>query len=262
MTCNVTDNPTPTVSIVILNHNYDQYVAEAIESAFGQEPGAYELAEVAVVDDGSTDDSHEIYGRYEDLRVVRSHHYGFAATLTRAIRETRAEWVALLDADDAFQPNKLRTIAQLMNDPRVSLIQHGEHVVDAGGAAYAEGYHPGGATSTLVARVRDVRVLLPISNELFLHVLADAGRGRVIEDPLTRYRVHAQSMTDRTTPGAFADYMAQVCEEISTRLDQLVLDPPPWATPRDLLSCSQTYRDRATVHRRDADHQINLGSIR
>lgn len=252
----------PTVSIVILNHNYEQYVAEAIESALTQKPGAYILSEVAVIDDGSTDGSHEIYRRYPDLRVVCTRNYGFGATLTRAVREARGDWVAFLDADDAFEPAKLRTLAPILADPAVSLVRHGEHVVDSSGAPFAEGYHPGGATSTLLARVADARSLLPISNELFLHVLAAAGRGRVVADPLTRYRVHDQSMTDRSTPGVFATYMAQVCEDISARLDQLVLNPPPWATREQLLAWSVAHRDKASRHRSDAHQQINERATR
>ena len=252
----------PTVSIVILNHNYEQYVAEAIESALAQRPGAYELVEVVVIDDGSTDRSHQIYQRYPSLRVVRSSHYGFGATLTRAIREADGDWVALLDADDAFEPIKLHRLAPTLADPTVSVVQNGEYVVDADGEPFAEGYHPGGATSTLLARVVDARPLLPISNEMFLHVLAEAGRGSVVPDPLTRYRVHEQSMTDRSTPGVFSKYMATVCTDIRSRLDQLVLDPPEWATREQLLRWSAGYRDKASAYRRESIKQINERTLR
>jgi glycosyltransferase involved in cell wall biosynthesis len=107
----------PSVSIVVMNHNYGRYVGEALASAIGQEPGNYRLAEVVVIDVGSTDHSHEVYGRFTGVRVVRKAHEGFAATLTCAVREASGDWLAPLDADDAFTPDKLRTLAPHLADP-------------------------------------------------------------------------------------------------------------------------------------------------
>jgi len=198
----------PSVSIVVLSHNYGRYVGEALASAVSQEPGGYRLAEVVVIDDGSTDNSDEVYRQFPGVRVVRKEHEGFAATLTRAVREASGQWAALLDADDAFTPGKLRTLATHLPDPALLLVQHAEYVIDAEGRPFGKGTHPGGSTSTLVVRATAARDLLPVTNELFFHVLADLGHGVRLPDPLTRYRVHAGSMTDRRTPGAYPEYMA------------------------------------------------------
>jgi glycosyltransferase involved in cell wall biosynthesis len=246
----------PSVSVVVLNHNYGRYVGEALSSAISQEPGDYRLAEVVVIDDGSTDHSHELYGRFPGVRIVRKAHEGFAATLTRAVGEASGDWLAPLDADDAFTPDKLRTLALHLADPALLLIQHAEYVIDAGGRPFAEGTHPGGATSTLVVRTDAARDLLPVTNELFFHVLADLGHGiRLPERPLTRYRVHAASMTDRRTPGAFSDYMAGVCVDLGARLDRLSVRPPPWADAAQLADLAALYRHRATKCRDDAQCQ-------
>lgn len=232
----------PTVSIVILNHNYERYVGEAVASALAQEPGEYELAEVVIVDDGSTDASPALYEEFRNVRIVNQPHQGFAATLTRAVREATGDWLAPLDADDSFVPSKLRTLAPHLRDPDLLFIQHAEHVIDADGRAFAEGSHPGGSTSTLLVRTPAARDLLPVTNELFFHVLADLGHGVRLPDLLTRYRVHAKSMTDRRTPGVFADYLAGVCEAVATRLTDLAAHPPRWATPDQLLALSRSYR--------------------
>jgi glycosyltransferase involved in cell wall biosynthesis len=245
----------PSVSVVVMNYNYGRYVAEALGSVTEQQPGDYQLAEVVVVDDGSTDNSHETYRRFPSIRVVRKQHEGFGATLTRAVREATGDWFAPLDADDAFTPDKLRTLAPHLANPAFLRIQHGEYVVDATGRPFAEGSHPGGATSTLVVRTSAARDLLPVTNELFFHVFADLGRGIRLPQLLTRYRVHAASMTDRQTPGVFADYMAGVCDAIVTRLDQLRAAPPTWANGAQLADLGAQYRHRATRFRDDAQRQ-------
>lgn len=125
-------------------------------------------------------------------------------------------------------------------------------MVDAEGQAFAEGEHPGGSTSTLVVRTGAARDLRPVTNELFFHVLADLGHGVRVPEPLTHYRVHEASMTDRRTPGVFADYMAEVCDNVAARLDQLRTNPPSWARSAQLTDLATTYRNRATRHRDDA----------
>lgn len=252
----------PSVTIVVINHDYERYVGEAIRSAITQEPGGYRLTDVVVVDDGSTDGSENVYATFPAACVVRQPHLGFPAALTRAVTEASGEWVALCDADDAFEPHKLRTLAPVLTRQEISFIQHAERVVDFRGRLFAEGVHPGGATSTLVMRTAHARDLLPVTNELFFHVLADLGRGAVLNDPLTRYRVHAGSMTDRITPGVFAEYMAHVCDDVAARLDALTSSPPAWVQAAELDRLRSTYRDRAATYRADAIKQIERGVLR
>src|SRR5690242_15345928 len=67
------------VSIIIDNYNYGQYLQAAIESALGQ---TYHNIEVVVVDDGSTDDSREVIGRYDGrITAVLKENGGQASAL-------------------------------------------------------------------------------------------------------------------------------------------------------------------------------------
>jgi glycosyltransferase involved in cell wall biosynthesis len=245
----------PSVSIVVLNHNYGHYIGEALASARDQEPGRYRLAEIIVIDDGSTDNSSDVYPQFANTRVVRKPHEGFATTLNRAITEASGDWIAPLDADDAFILHKLRTLAPHIADPNLLLIQHAEHVVDAEGKPFAEGIHPGGSTSTLLIRSHAARNVLPVTNELFFHVLADVGHGLHLNEPLTRYRVHDASMTDRRTPGVFTNYMASVCTDLAKRLDQLRARPPQWADAEQLAHLTIRYRDQSVEYRAMASRE-------
>ena len=245
----------PSISIVVLSYNYERYLGAALASAVGQEPGAYRLAEVVVVDDGSTDGSAALIAGFPGVRLIRTPHEGFGPTLTRAVGAAAGDWVAPLDADDTFAPDKLRVLAPHLRDPGLLFVQHGEHVIDADGNMFAEGRHPGGSTSTLMIRTRAARELLPVTNELFFHVLADLGHGIRLDEPLTSYRVHDGSMTDRRTPGVFADYMAGICLGVARRLDQLGDSPPRWATAEQLAQLSKDYLAQAADRHDEADHQ-------
>ncbi|MBN1172567.1 MAG: glycosyltransferase family 2 protein [Micromonosporaceae bacterium] len=251
----------PSVSIVVLNHNYERYVGEALASATSQEPGAYRLAEVLVVDDGSTDGSHRVYEKFPGVRVVGTAHQGFESTLTRGFDEAVGDWVAPLDGDDSFTANKLRTLAPHLSQPDLLFVQHAEYVVDEHGNRFGEGTHPGGSTSTLMVRRHAARDLLPVTNELFFHVLDELGHGVRLPQPLTRYRVHQASMTDRRTPGVFADYMAGVCEQVADRLESLA-PLPPWGSSMRLASLAAEYRGRADSHRRTATCQRQQAEMR
>lgn len=94
----------PSVSVIIPCYNTAPYLREALDSALAQTPPPLE---VIVVDDGSTDDSAAIAGSYgPPVRVVRQANRGQAAARNRGIAEARGDWIALLDADDVWLPQK------------------------------------------------------------------------------------------------------------------------------------------------------------
>ena len=93
------------VSVVIPVHNGGRTVARAIESALAQE---YRAVEIVVADDGSTDDTREVVGRYAGrVRVVEQARRGAAAARNLGFRAAAGEYVAFLDADDEFLPGRI-----------------------------------------------------------------------------------------------------------------------------------------------------------
>ena len=95
----------PLVSVVIPAHNQGSYVGDAIGSALAQ---TYSTLEVIVVDDGSTDDTRARLAPYgRQLRCVRQDWMGLSAARNVGIRHANGEWIALLDADDLWHPEKL-----------------------------------------------------------------------------------------------------------------------------------------------------------
>ncbi|MGW4217356.1 glycosyltransferase family 2 protein [Streptomyces bacillaris] len=240
---------TPRISCVILCHNYGRYLDQAITSCLEQEPGNFALHEIIVIDDGSNDETEEVCRRHEkNIKVTRRSQQGFGQTLTDAFLLSTGDWVALLDADDWFHPSKLRTCAEAMTSETL-FIEHWENVVDSNGNPKLQNPHPGGNTSTLVVHREAALSLLPVTNEIFFHTLREASRGAVLKDPLTFYRIHSRSMTDRSTPGLSQDYRAEVCLELSDRLRMMYGNPPTWATYRQLKRISQHFRVLASGHR-------------
>ena len=93
------------VSAVIPAFNRRNYLPRAIESVLTQ---TVPVDEVLVVDDGSTDGSAEfIESKYGSrVRVVRQPNTGVAGARHRGVQEARGEWVAFLDSDDEWCPER------------------------------------------------------------------------------------------------------------------------------------------------------------
>ncbi len=92
------------VSVVIPCYNYGAFVAETVDSALAQTVPPHE---VIVVDDGSTDDTRERLAPYADrIRYVHQANGGLSAARNRGIAEATGDWIALLDADDLWHPEK------------------------------------------------------------------------------------------------------------------------------------------------------------
>lgn len=102
----------PRVSVISIFYNAGAYFAEAIESVLAQENQDFELL---LVDDGSTDGSSETaeaYVRRDPCRIRRLQHpghtnRGMSASRNIGIEHARGEFVAFIDADDRWRPNKL-----------------------------------------------------------------------------------------------------------------------------------------------------------
>jgi glycosyltransferase involved in cell wall biosynthesis len=112
----------PKVSVIIPTYNRARYIRAAIESLLAQ---TFKDYEIIVVDDGSTDDTETVLktGNYR-LIYMRQPHSGLPAVARNtALRRARGEYVAFLDSDDEFLPDKLSTqVARLDAEPSLALV--------------------------------------------------------------------------------------------------------------------------------------------
>lgn len=98
-------NNTPRVSVVIPTYNREQWLANALDSVLAQTYGDYEIL---VVDDGSTDATQRVVARYgARIRYLYQDNAGVSAARNKGILEAHGEWVAFLDSDDEWLPEKL-----------------------------------------------------------------------------------------------------------------------------------------------------------
>jgi len=95
------------VSVIIPTYNRAHLISIAIKSVLNQ---TYQDFEIIVVDDGSIDNTEEIVKDFTDFRIhyiCHKYNQGVSATRNTGIRASRGEYIALLDSDDEWLPEKL-----------------------------------------------------------------------------------------------------------------------------------------------------------
>jgi len=128
------------VVIVIPVFNSANTVSRAVESALAQ---SFDCPfEIVAVNDGSTDSTAEILKRYRDrVRILGQQNRGPAAARNAAVAQSRAEYIAFLDADDAFMPDKLaRTVSRLASNHDAVMLFHDAIVLNRDGGEVAQSY--------------------------------------------------------------------------------------------------------------------------
>lgn len=106
------------VSIIMPNYNCEKFIEETVNSVLAQTYGNWELL---IVDDCSTDRSIEIINSYceKDERIklfINEKNSGAAASRNWALREATGKWIAFLDSDDLWLPEKLEKQLNFMVD--------------------------------------------------------------------------------------------------------------------------------------------------
>ena len=114
-------NEQPLVSVVIPNYNGERFVEKTLKSVLDQ---TYQYFEIIVVDDASTDASPSIIQGFADrdprIRLIRlKKNGGVSNARNTGIREARGEYIALLDNDDLWTPDKLERQVKLAGEAEI-----------------------------------------------------------------------------------------------------------------------------------------------
>lgn len=111
----------PLVSVAVINHNYSQYVCEAIDSVLNQ---TYRNIEVLVVDDGSTDGSVDLirntYG--DSVELVTQKNMGVVATRNKVLGLAEGDYLIQLDADDYLDADYVRKAVNAATESRANIV--------------------------------------------------------------------------------------------------------------------------------------------
>ena len=108
------------ISCIIPVYNGERFLGESLESIFGQ---TYEPVQVIVVDDGSTDRTAEIARSYgSSILFLQQTNRGSAASKNLGVGAAEGEYIAFLDADDVWHPEKLdQQMARLRERQEIDL---------------------------------------------------------------------------------------------------------------------------------------------
>lgn len=130
-------NIDPLVSIIITNYNYGYFLANAIDSALHQR---YPAVEVVVVDDGSTDHSHDLIHAYgKRILPLFKQNGGQASAMNVGFDKSHGDIVIFLDADDMLLPDIVQNVVKAFQaDPNVTKVMYRMEVVDAAGRSTGE----------------------------------------------------------------------------------------------------------------------------
>lgn len=208
----------PLVSVIIPAYNRAALIGESLESVYAQ---TYEPLEVIVVDDGSTDDLESALSPYlrQGLRLIRHETNKGAPTARNAgIAEAKGEFIAFLDSDDLWEPDKTKQQVRKIveSGPDTALVYSGIRKIDQDGKllGFKNPVKKGsiyldllannwiGSTSTALVRAsalsrvggfdatlrsrQDLDLWLRISREFTIDFVAD---------PLVLYRVHTNRIS-------------------------------------------------------------------
>lgn len=122
----------PRVSVIIPTYNCARFIAATLDSVLAQTDQDFEII---VVDDGSTDNTRAVLQPYLDrITYIFQQNSERSAARNNALRRAGGEYVAFLDSDDLWTPDKLeRQIAVLEANPQVSLVFSQARYIDENG---------------------------------------------------------------------------------------------------------------------------------
>lgn len=123
---------TPLVSVVIPSYNHEKYVGTAIASVLAQ---TYDNIELIIVDDGSTDNSPDVIRQVNDqrVRIIEQENRGAHNAINRGLDAARGDYLAILNSDDIFLPDRLMRCVEHLGESRAELVASWLEVIDQAG---------------------------------------------------------------------------------------------------------------------------------
>lgn len=207
----------PKISVNIACYNSEKYIARTIESVLAQ---TYRDFEIVIIDDGSTDGTGAIVRSFRDgrIRYFYKDNEGLSRTRNRGIEESLGEYIAFIDHDDVWVPEKLeKQIALFEGDPVLALVYSNFYrLFDDGSKVLAHakeqpaGYaferflynYPVGLLTAMIRKrsfseigpAFDERLKIAEDFDVFMRILF-RNKAAYIHEPLALYRMHENRAT-------------------------------------------------------------------
>ncbi len=132
------------ISVIITTYNSASYIERTLNSVLEQKELPYEIV---IVDDGSSDDTVSVINAYVDknqdiyknIYLFQQHNQGAGAARNKAVKEAKGEWIAFLDSDDIWMPEKIKKVKEIISEkPKYTIIAHDEYAVDEDDLEYKQ----------------------------------------------------------------------------------------------------------------------------
>ena len=222
----------PLCSVVIPAYNCEAYIEQSVRSALAQTLGEIEIL---AVEDGSADKTGEKLRRLaaEDgrIRLLRNgENRGVAESRNRGVAEARADWVAFLDGDDAWLPEKLEKQFKLQRETGAEFLYTGAVCMDSGGETLARRFTPPESLSyrqllrgneivcSSVLLRRELLLAHPVAHSelhedyiCWLRILEGGLTARGLPEPLLRYRLAEKSKSRNKLRSAGTTWRSYAC---------------------------------------------------
>lgn len=204
----------PLVSVIMPCYNMEKFISDSIMSVRNQTYSSWELL---IVDDASTDATTDIVKKHceQDNRIhftVKPKHSGIADSRNQCLKQAQGQYLAFLDADDVWHPEKLETQLGFMVEKNVGFTYSAYDCIDemgqpldksvrtAGNLNY-EAYLRNtiiGCSTVMVNKAVVGEVVVPAfrtseDTATWLNILKKGFLAYAIDKPLTSYRIRQHS---------------------------------------------------------------------
>jgi glycosyltransferase involved in cell wall biosynthesis len=132
----IVDNKPPLVSVTVCCYNCQEWIDQTIRSVLDQTFTDWELV---IINDGSADRTEQIINSFSDPRIIYEYqtNQGLPLARNRSIELSRGKYIAFLDHDDLWEPNKLELQIDLLEQrPDVGLVYSDSHLIGADGQRF------------------------------------------------------------------------------------------------------------------------------
>ena len=121
------------VSVIVPTYNCATYLPDAIDSVLAQ---TFKDFEIIIVDDGSTDNTREVVKKYGlQIKYIYQENKGPSAARNLGIQSSNGQYIAFLDSDDIWLPQKLELqMNEFLKSPSTGLVTCGRYNIDSNGA--------------------------------------------------------------------------------------------------------------------------------
>jgi len=161
------------ISVILPTYNRKHTLQRSIGSILNQ---TYRPSEIIIIDDGSSDGSSElIESDYPNIRLIKQSNSGVSSARNKGIKNSKGQWIALMDSDDEWLPDKLEKQVQALKEYSEYLFCHTNEIWIRRGVRVNQGKKHQKYGGYIFDKCLDICRISPSSSLFHKSILEDAG---------------------------------------------------------------------------------------